>query len=342
MSGTTQNPDLESQLILGRRFANENNAKAARACFANAAKAGSLEGLRLLGINLLTQTPIEGESGMGMVHAAATEGDAEAAHVCAMLAAADPKLSDKWSVVRRYLDVAAERGFVRAQEGLAFLERTHCDFTIAPRARRIVFDAPHVGVIEQFASEAECDWLMGRAQPLLHRAEVYDPERAGGRQENARSNSSVEFDIAQSDIVTMFLRARIAAASGLARLEKSSVLHYAPGQAFAPHYDFLDPAMQGCVADLKANGQRAATFLIYLNDDFEGGETDFPELGWRFKGRPGDALFFRNIDAAGQPDRRTLHAGLPPTRGEKWLFSQWLRVPPRATPPEGLRGAKRR
>jgi prolyl 4-hydroxylase len=27
----------------------------------------------------------------------------------------------------------------------------------------------------------------------------------------------------------------------------------------------------------------------------------------------------------GSIDRRTRHAGLPPTRGEKWLLSQWLR-----------------
>ena len=35
-------------------------------------------------------------------------------------------------------------------------------------------------------------------------------------------------------------------------------------------------------------------------------------------------MFF-NVDAAGQPDRRTLHAGLPPSAGEKWLLSQWFR-----------------
>jgi hypothetical protein len=65
--------------------------------------------------------------------------------------------------------------------------------------------------------------------------------------------------------------------------------------------------------------------LIYLNDDFDGGETNFPLINRRFKGRKGDALFFRNVNDAGAPDIRTLHAGLAPTRGEKWLFSQWAR-----------------
>ena len=76
-------------------------------------------------------------------------------------------------------------------------------------------------------------------------------------------------------------------------------------------------------------GQRTETFLIYLNDDYSGGETHFPELGLSHVGARGDALVFSNVDAAGKPDDATRHAGLPPTSGEKWLFSQWIREFPR-------------
>ena len=71
---------------------------------------------------------------------------------------------------------------------------------------------------------------------------------------------------------------------------------------------------------MQLRGQRAATLLVYLNDDYEGGETDFPRINFRFKGGLGDALIFSNIDPAGAPDYDTVHAGLPPTTGEKWLF----------------------
>ncbi|MEI9890695.1 MAG: hypothetical protein WDN45_08980 [Caulobacteraceae bacterium] len=55
-----------------------------------------------------------------------------------------------------------------------------------------------------------------------------------------------------------------------------------------------------------ANGQRVATALVYLNDEaLEGGETDFPQLNLRHRGRKGDALVFFNVDASGRPDRRT-------------------------------------
>jgi hypothetical protein len=107
-------------------------------------------------------------------------------------------------------------------------------------------------------------------------------------------------------------------------------LNYLPGQQFEPHFDFLDSAVPGYTDDLRSNGQRVATFLLYLNEEFDGGETEFPELGWRYKGRTGDALLFWNVDGSELPDRRTLHAGLPPTSGEKWLLSQWLRKRPAA------------
>ena len=32
-----------------------------------------------------------------------------------------------------------------------------------------------------------------------------------------------------------------------------------------------------------------------------------------------------NITPDFAPDPRTLHAGLPPRTGEKWMFSQWIR-----------------
>ncbi len=48
---------------------------------------------------------------------------------------------------------------------------------------------------------------------------------------------------------------------------------------------------------LAAFGQRIATFLIYLNEGYEGGETSFPRIGLNYRAEQGDALFFANVDA---------------------------------------------
>ena len=101
------------------------------------------------------------------------------------------------------------------------------------------------------------------------------------------------------------------------------VLNYNQGQEYRPHSDWLPPGNE-----LERSGQRVATTLIYLNDDYEGGETHFLEPDLKFKGATGDVLAFRNVTATGDPDNESRHAGLPVTSGAKWLGSKWFREKP--------------
>jgi prolyl 4-hydroxylase len=66
--------------------------------------------------------------------------------------------------------------------------------------------------------------------------------------------------------------------------------------------------------------------LVYLSDDYEGGETRFERTGLAYRGRAGDALLFRNADAGGRPDPMSLHYGRPVARGVKYLASRWIRA----------------
>ncbi|HVV64565.1 MAG TPA: 2OG-Fe(II) oxygenase [Rhizomicrobium sp.] len=99
------------------------------------------------------------------------------------------------------------------------------------------------------------------------------------------------------------------------------------GPKLCPAFRLSGPVASAHCRDDRA-GQRVATFLVYLNDDFDAAETSFLRLDWRYRGQKGDAILFWNVDQAGVPDSATLHAGLAPTRGEKWLLSQWIRLPP--------------
>jgi prolyl 4-hydroxylase len=51
--------------------------------------------------------------------------------------------------------------------------------------------------------------------------------------------------------------------------------------------------------------------VFYLNDDFTGGETEFPELGKRITPLRGRALLFQH---------RVLHAALTPATGVKYVL----------------------
>jgi prolyl 4-hydroxylase len=334
--------DVTAQLALGRHYESEGDTRSARNWLAHAAKAGDPEAARALAINLMTREPIAGDVAIHILGDAAQRGDAEAMHLCGMIAAQDEGLPRHFEIALDHIRDAAARGHALARAELRLLAgaRSSEDWTAlrdridpaalsSPLAWHEISKAPRIGVIENCAPAEVCDWLIAQAGPRLGRAQVYDPGTGLGRHEGARSNSSTQFDLLQSDIVLLLLRARIAASAGLplANLEPAQVLHYTVGQEFKTHFDFLDLSVPGYARSAATHGQRVATFLLYLNDDYDGGETEFPEVRIRHKGRKGDGLLFWNVGEDGEPDKLTLHAGTPPARGEKWVLSQWLRRP---------------
>ncbi len=142
-----------------------------------------------------------------------------------------------------------------------------------------------------------------------------------------RTNLNAAFSISDTDLVVQLIRARAALAAGvpLDHLEPPEVLNYSQGEQYRLHVDFFHPSLPHFADIIRERGQRTRTLLIYLNGDYSGGETEFPKLGIKFRGLQGEALLFENVNAAGEGDMRTLHAGTPVTAGNKWLFSQWMR-----------------
>lgn len=284
-----------------------------------------------------------------LLESASSHGHAEASERLALLDALGSARPPDWDRALDYLALAARQGSRSAREQLLLLadnesdpgiaEDPPSDFWAALRARVILedrirpgekeslCDEPRIRVIKQFATPPECRWLISIARPRLGPATVFDPN--SGRQivDPNRDNSFLVLRIGEMNVLTEVIRNRISAATRLPvpLFEPSQLLHYSVGQRFKPHHDFLDPANDAYRDSLGRFGQRIATFLIYLNDGYEGGETSFPAIGLNFRASQGDALFFANVTPDGAPDLKTLHTGLPPTSGEKWVFSQWIR-----------------
>lgn len=262
--------------------------------------------------------------------AGADAGDPEAAHRLAVLSAIGLGLPQDWRAAMERLAQAATLGHpTAAQQRDLLANGATIDLAawLTPPAPRMLSEGPAIFAIDGFLPDAVCDWLKDRAGAVSEPALVYDPETGEGRRESVRTNDAARFDLPRMDVVLAVVRERIARAAGLPvpGLEWTQVLHYAVGQTFDWHVDWLDPALPGYAADLAARGQRIATCLVFLNDDFEGGETAFEAGGLKHRGRKGDALMWANTLPDGSIDRRTRHAGLPPTSGEKWVLSQWLR-----------------
>src|SRR5690606_19677545 len=188
-------------------------------------------------------------------------------------------------------------------------------------------ERPAIRSFANFVPGAACDWIIGRCRGRLKRALIYDPAHGRDVADDMRTNSATGFDLTDLDLVQVAIQHRIAAAVGMPvqNMEGPTVLHYEPGEQITEHFDFLNPQIPNYEAEVARRGERIITFLVYLDGDYEGGETDFPLLGVRYKGRRGDGLLFVNALPDGRPDTRTVHAGRPPTSGEKWLASQFVR-----------------
>ncbi|MFL6759686.1 2OG-Fe(II) oxygenase [Sphingomonas sp.] len=183
-------------------------------------------------------------------------------------------------------------------------------------------DGPEVQAFLALFSPAECDYLIRTAGPMLQPSIVIDPHTGRHIPNPVRTSSGAVFPFVDENPAIHALNRRLAAASGsdVRAGEPMWVLHYAPGEQYHEHSDVLP--------GIAPSQQRVMTFLVYLNEDYEGGETVFPAGGVKFRGRAGDGLLFRNAAPDGTPDPRSVHAGLPVTRGIKHLASRWIRAAP--------------
>jgi predicted 2-oxoglutarate/Fe(II)-dependent dioxygenase YbiX len=109
--------------------------------------------------------------------------------------------------------------------------------------------------------------------------------------------------------------------------EDLQIVSYKPGGFFTPHYDACDGKKDYCQRMDGSAGPRLFTYLIYLNDDFEGGETVFPKLNKSVKPKKGKCVIFQST--VSPPDSRiileALHGGNPVTSGNKWICNKWIR-----------------
>jgi prolyl 4-hydroxylase len=189
-----------------------------------------------------------------------------------------------------------------------------------PRASPLAASPP-VATLGAFLAADECRYLIELATPRLQPSTVVDPRSGRLIHDPVRTARTAAFPLVFEDPVLHAINRRIAAATGTAwaQGEPAQVLCYRPGEEYKLHSDALPPG--------EAN-QRVLTALVALNDDYEGGETRFPAIDHAWRGATGEALAFRNVDAAGTLDPAARHAGCPVRRGTKFLLSRWIRERP--------------
>lgn len=202
--------------------------------------------------------------------------------------------------------------------------------------------SPRIFYIHNFLNASECRHLIDVATPRLARSTVVDGA-GGGRVDEVR-NSAGTFLRRRSDDVIEGIENRLSLITMIPveHQEDMQVLRYEVGQHYLPHNDWFS----GSAEKSAENGlQRIATILIFLNDDFEGGETIFPlvekpasqkdegmsacaQKSLALKPIAGDAVLFWTLTPDGTEDERTTHGSCGVVSGVKYSAPIWNRQKP--------------
>jgi prolyl 4-hydroxylase len=93
--------------------------------------------------------------------------------------------------------------------------------------------------------------------------------------------------------------------------EPMHVFHYQTGAGYKPQYEYTSPPVE-----LPEQPTRFATITMYLNDNFEGGETDFPRISKTIQPVTGTAILYYHVLPDGNMDELIQVQTLPVTKGE--------------------------
>lgn len=348
---------MSSELELAAKCDAEGRHDDAVNALAAAARKDDFAAMTELGKRLIIgdRAPYLLQEGAKLLSDAAKSGNADAAITLACMTALGAGVEQSWDKALAMLAHAARLGSESAQGQLRILagydalsggqDWLHLARSIdiaawlSPVAGEVLSDSPRVARFPNFIGPATCAWMIEHMRARLQPAKIYSADHHGHVADQMRTNSISPLHLSCIDVVNVFVQYRISAVTELpvSNFDGPTALHYRVGEEIKDHYDYINPDIPNYDHEIRTRGERLITFLIYLNDDYDGGETAFPKLNVTHKGTLGEGLMFVNVLPDGKPNPNAVHAGRPPTRGEKWLISQFVRQQPVFnTPAESL------
>ena len=131
----------------------------------------------------------------------------------------------------------------------------------------------------------------------------------------------------QEDPIVKALEAQMTSYLGIdkVRSETTQGQYYEVGNQFKAHTDWFSRNSDEWEKFAAHEGQRTWTFMLYLNNVEEGGETEYTDLRIPMKPKQGMGIIWNNMDAEGKDVQATIHWGKPPIKGEKYVITKWFR-----------------
>ena len=168
-------------------------------------------------------------------------------------------------------------------------------------------------IIKNVLSDEECEHIKQFATKRLQTSTISNDRKID---ENIRKSETAWIKASEDPVVDKLIRTCISMTDRpLSNCEDLQVLKYKPGGFYKSHQDTF----------AEDTNRRMYTFIIALNDDYEGGETEFPNINKTYKLKKGNALFFDTLNNYECMTESALHGGTPVTSGEKWICNLWVR-----------------
>ena len=214
------------------------------------------------------------------------------------------------------------------------LSRVHLDPPAYNNVEVLYKKAPYICRLRDFLDPRECQHIIDLCNERFKRSEVTGDKVGENNVELSRTSYSCHMKKAETDIIKEIERkASKVCGVPIDNIEPLQVVRYYPQQKYDAHNDWF--------YDNKLKNQRYKTILVYLNDDFEGGSTDFVHNDVKVKAVPkrGDGIFWYNCwkppNSNGHSESKcagdclcfeqSLHQGSPPTKGVKYALNIWVR-----------------
>jgi hypothetical protein len=179
--------------------------------------------------------------------------------------------------------------------------------------------------IPNFLTSEECDRIIALSKDKLSDSKVYS-DQEDLYQSNSRQSKQCWLEDDDNLVKSISDRVKTITNTQNRHQEHLQVVNYQAGGFFSPHYDACEGTTTYCSRMNGSQGPRYLTFLIYLNDEFEGGETVFPKIKKEVKPKKGKAVIFQSVDQDGVIIKEALHGGKPVKNGEKWIANKWIRL----------------
>ena len=170
---------------------------------------------------------------------------------------------------------------------------------------------PRPVIIENFLSENERIHIKQKAESKLQVSTVAKDRKVD---EKIRKSETAWLSTEDPIVKSVVERCISRTDRPIENCEQLQVLRYKPGGHYQPHQDVF----------YEDKNKRVHTFILALNDEYEGGETSFQNIKEKYKLRAGDALFFDTLDNYGLDTSDALHGGEPVKSGEKWVCNLWV------------------